>query len=264
MLHGFINVAMKRQYHIGVAPGEISDYILLCGDPARAERTSRLFDKTVFEGRNREFVTYTGTYKKMPVSVMSTGIGPDNTEIAVIEISQIVKKPVFIRIGSTGALQKNIKTGELVISTGAVRLENTSLFFVPEGYPAVADYNIIQSLILAAKKLRAPYHVGLAATAPGFYGAQCRKTSFPLRFPELIGHLRKCNILNFEMESSTLFILSSIKGFKAGAVCAVYANRPKNIFISEKEKRNAELRCIKTGLEAMRILYEKDNDRKIA
>ncbi|MDI6916885.1 MAG: nucleoside phosphorylase [Thermoplasmatales archaeon] len=255
---------VKKQYHIGVAPGEISDYILLCGDPTRVERTAKLFDKTVFEGRNREYLTFTGTYKKMPVSVMSTGIGPDNTEIAVIEISQIVKKPVFIRIGSSGALQKNIKTGELVISTGSVRLENTSLFFVTEGYPAVADYSVVESLVQAAEKLGYPYHVGLTATAPGFYGAQCRKTGFPLRVPNLIEHLRKCNVLNFEMESSTLFILSSIKGFKAGTVCAVYANRPKNIFISEKEKHNAELRCIKTGLEAMRILYEKDNDRKTA
>ena len=255
---------VKRQYHIGVAPGEISDYILLCGDPARAERTAKLFDKTVFEGRNREYLTFTGTYKKMPVSVISTGIGPDNTEIAVIEISQIVKKPTFIRIGSSGSLHKNIKLGELVISTGSVRLENTSLFFVPEGYPAVADYNVVESLVQTARRLKYSYHVGLTATAPGFYGAQCRKTGFPLIFPELIEHLRKCNVLNFEMESSTLFILSSIKGFKVGTVCAVYANRAENIFISEKEKHNAELRCIKTGLEAMRILYEKDNDRKTA
>ena len=255
---------VKKQYHIGVSPDEISDYILLCGDPARAERTAKLFDKISFERKNREFVTFTGAYKKMPLSVMSTGIGPDNTEIAVIEISQIIKKPTFIRIGSSGSLHKNIKLGELVITTGAVRLENTSLFFVPEGYPAVADYRVIQSLIIAAEKLGYPYHVGLTATAPGFYGAQCRKTSYPLRFPELIEHLRKCSVLNFEMESSTLFILSSIKGFKAGTVCAVYANRAENIFISEKEKHNAELRCIKTGLEAMRILYEKDNDRKTA
>lgn len=255
---------MKRQYHIGVGTGELTDYILLCGDPARAERTAKLFDKINFESRNREFVTYTGTYKKMPLSVMSTGIGADNTEIAVIEISQIVKKPTFIRIGSSGSLHKNIKLGELVISTGAVRLENTSLFFVPEGYPAVADYNVVESLVQAAKRLKYSYHVGLTATAPGFYGAQCRKTSYPLRFPELIGHLRKCNVLNFEMESSALFILSGIKGFKAGTVCAVYANRAENIFISEKEKHDAELRCIKTGLEAMRILYEKDNDRKTA
>lgn len=82
---------VKRQYHIGVGPGEISDYILLCGDPARAERTAKRFDKINFESRNREFVTYTGTYKKTPLSVMSTGIGADNTEISVIEISQIVK-----------------------------------------------------------------------------------------------------------------------------------------------------------------------------
>ena len=249
---------VKRQYHIDIGPGELADYILLCGDPARAERTAKLFDKTVFEGRNREYLTFTGTYKKMPVSVISTGIGPDNTEIAVIEISQIVKKPTFIRIGSSGSLHKNIKLGELVISTGSVRLENTSLFFVPEGYPAVADYNVVESLVQTARRLKYSYHVGLTATAPGFYGAQCRKTGFPLIFPKLIEHLRKCNVLNFEMESSTLFILSSIKGFKAGTVCAVYANRPKNSFISEKEKHNAELRCIKTGLEAMRILYEKE------
>ncbi|MDI6707731.1 MAG: nucleoside phosphorylase [Candidatus Thermoplasmatota archaeon] len=246
------------EYHIGLAKGEVANYILLCGAPERAERTSKLFDKVKIERRTREFLTFTGIYKKIPITVMSTGIGPDNTEIAVIEICQITKKPTFIRIGSCGALQKNIALGELVISTGAVRLENTSLFFVPEGYPAVAHYEIVNALAEAAKTFRYPYHIGLTATACGFYGAQARKVGgFPLRFPNLVKELSALKVLNFEMESSVLFTLASIRNLRAGAVCAVYAQRIKNEFINDKAKEEAELRCIKTGLKAVELLYKR-------
>ncbi len=209
--------------------------------------------------KNREFITYTGTYADIPVTIMSTGIGCDNTEIAVIELCRITKKPTFIRIGSSGALQKNIALGDLVISTGAARLENTSLFFVLEGYPAIAHYEIVNALIQAAEELQYPYHVGITATAPGFYGAQCRRIpGFPLRYPILLDELRERNVLNFEMESSTLFTLASISGIRAGTVCAVYANRVKNEFVTEKLKQDAELKCIKTGLKAIELLRDKE------
>ncbi|MBI3273324.1 MAG: nucleoside phosphorylase [Planctomycetes bacterium] len=254
-----------KQYHIGVRPGEAAPYILLCGDPARATRVSKYFDAVEYERSNREYRTYTGTYKGIPVTVMATGIGCDNTEIAVVELSQCVEQPTFVRIGSCGALKKEIKLADLVISSGAVRLENTSLYFVNEGYPAVAHYEVVLALLQAARARGLPHHLGLTATAPGFYGAQARKVpGFPPRFPDLEKDLERMNVSNFEMETSLLFTLASLRGVRAGAVCAAYANRHANTFIDTDTKDRAELSCIECGLGALEILYQMDGEKRKA
>lgn len=252
-----------RQYHINLAPGELAEYILLVGDPARAHKVSKFFDKIELKRENREFITYTGYVGDVRLSVMSTGIGTDNIEIVFIESSQITKNPTFIRVGSSGGLQEYTKCGDLVISTGSVRFENTSLYFVPEGYPAAAHFEVVQALIEAAERLNVIYHVGLTVTASGFYGAQGRHVpGFPLRFPNLTEELAQRNVLNFEMESSALFTLATLRGVRAGMVCAVYANRPRNEFISLTEKPKAEERAIKTGIEAVKILSKMDALKK--
>lgn len=243
------------QYHIGLKKGDLSRNILLCGDPGRAEKTALLFDKIYTCKKNREFITYTGQYKSIPLSVISTGIGPDNTEIALIEIAQIVDKPTLIRIGSCGGLQKSIGLGDLVISTGALRLENTSTFFVPEGYPAVAHYEVVQVLKQAVETLKLKWHLGITATAPGFYGAQGRKIKgFPLRYPDMVDYFRNIGVLNFEMETSVLLTLANMRGFRAGSICSVYADRYHYKFISPALKEKAELNCIKAGLKALELL----------
>ncbi len=248
-----------KQYHIGCGPGDVAPNILLCGDPARAHRVARYFSEAGEPITAREYVTVTGKYHGMPMTVMATGIGTDNTEIAFIELSQIVKNPTIIRIGSSGALKKGIELGELVISTGAVRLENTSTAFVVEGYPAVANHEVVLALLEAARRNRFPHHVGLTATAPGFYGAQARKVpGFPPRDPELPAKLDAMNVSNFEMEASCLFTLASLSGARAGAVCAIYANRHKNEFIDGETMDAAEKRCIETGLAAFEVLAMMD------
>lgn len=253
-----------RQYHIGLAPGEVAPYILMCGDPARAAKVAGRFDKIRCERSNREFVTYTGSYRGREVSVMGTGIGPDNMEIAVVELRQIVDSPTFLRIGSCGSLQKEIGIGELVISTGAVRLENTSTYFVPEGYPAVADYEVLLALITACSDLDVKSHVGLTASASGFYGAQGRRVpGFPPRFPGLPEELGERRVLNLEMEISALFTLAQVSGARAGAVCAVYANRPKNRFADSAQKEQGEKRAIEAGLRAVEVLARIDQWKKL-
>lgn len=254
-----------RQYHIALGPGELAESILLCGDPDRAARAAAFLDRVDLERRHREYVTFTGEWKGASVSVMSTGIGADNTEIAVIEISQICRRPTLIRIGSSGALKRQMRIGDLVISTGAVRLENTSTFFVHEGYPALADYEVLMALVAAAKGGGRRHHVGLTATAPGFYGAQCRNVDgFPLRRPGLIDELAAQGVLNYEMETSALLTLASLRGLRAGAVCAVYANRPLKRFIAEKDIPEAEAGCILTGLEAVSVLRRMDAAKRAA
>jgi len=260
-----VRTAEGRQYHLGLGPEDVAPFCLLCGDPARAEKVSKRFDAVRFTGQTREYVTFTGTYRGVPLTVLSTGIGPDNTEIAVIEYCQLVAEPTFLRIGSCGALRPAIELGDLVVSTGAVRLENTTSFFVVDGYPAVAHHGVTLALIEACEGRGLPYHLGLTACAPGFYGAQARKVpGFPVRFPDLPEQLERMNVANFEMETSALFVLSALRGVRAGCVCAVYANRHKNVFIDTGTKDRAEASCIEAGLGAILVLSRMDAARDAA
>ncbi|MFX1250267.1 MAG: nucleoside phosphorylase [Promethearchaeota archaeon] len=253
-----------RQYHIDLAPGEVAPYIIIVGDPNRATKISKLLTTIQLERKNREFWSYTGEYQGTPITVLSTGIGTDNVEIAMIELAQIVQTaPTIVRVGSCGALQDYIELGDLIVSTGAVRLENTSLFFVDSGYSAIAHYEIVLALSEACERLNFPYHQGLTASASGFYGAQGRDIpGFPLRYADLPERLRERNVLNFEMESSTLFTLGSLQNIRTGTICAVYANRFTNKFIASEQKHQAEVNVIRAGLEACKILAQMDEVKK--
>ena len=257
-----VKTAEGRQYHIGLAPGEVAPFILLCGDPARVKKAASLMDEVGKETSHREYVTVTGKYKGVPVSVMATGMGPDNTEIALVELSQVVEKPTFIRIGTSGALQEHIKIGDFVISSGGVRMENTSTYFVCEGYPAVAHHEVVLALLESASNLKLNTYLGLTATASGFYGAQGRKTPFfKPRYPNLTSELETMNVSNFEMESSTLFTMSTLAGFRSGTVCAIIAERTANRFIDKDTLARVEVECLQVGFDAVTILAKMDKLR---
>ena len=254
--------AEGRQYHINLAPGEVAPAIILVGDPNRARRVAGLFDAVELERQNREYLTFTGTHQGMRVTVMGTGMGAGSTEIAVIELCQCVEAPVMIRCGSTGGLQPDMRLGDLAISQGALRLENATLHFVEEGYPAVADPMVVMALAQAADEAGERFSVGLTATAPGFYGAQGRKIpGFPPRDPGIVDRLAAQGIRNLEMEASTLLTLATLRGFRAGAVCAVYATRCDNRFIDPETKDRAELACVKAGLRALHLVASMERRR---
>jgi uridine phosphorylase len=164
------------------------------------------------------------------------------------------KKAIFIRVGSCGSLQKFIKLGDVIISTASVRLENTSLFYVPVGYPAVADYTVVNALVKTAEKFRYRHHVGMTATTSSFYGAQCRNVGFILKFPKLIEELSEIGVLNLEMETSALFTFCSLQNIRAGAICAVYTDRIHDSVIEPIDKEKVDDVCIKTALNALKIL----------
>lgn len=257
----------KRQYHIGLGPGEVANTVILVGDPKRAEKVAKYFNTIRISKSNREFITFTGTYKNYPLTVMSTGIGCSNIEIAVMELSRIFEEndeiPILLRIGSSGSLQSEIEVGDLVISTAAVRLEDTSTNFVDMSYPAIANFEVITALISSAERKKIPYHVGITATTSGFYGAQGRVLeNFPIKDLNLPDRLSKLNVLNFEMESSTLFTLASLAKYKAGTLCAVYANRASKMFITDDKKHQAEQKAIECGLEAIVILKNMEKEKK--
>jgi uridine phosphorylase len=257
--------AGERQYHIGLGPGELADYILLPGDQDRVERVASRFDSVERTHRHREFASATGTYRGLRVSCVSTGIGTDNVEIVIAEVLAIVERPTFIRIGSCGALQPGMELGDLVISTGSVRLETTTNWFVHEGYPAVANYEAVLALVEAAEGLGHRHHLGITATAPGFYGAQGRPIpQLPIRYPDLADEMARQGVLNFEMEASAVLVLAGLGGCRAGVVCAVYANRRTGAFVEGDSKTRAEAAAIETGLESLRILAAIDRQKSKA
>ncbi|HET6380874.1 MAG TPA: nucleoside phosphorylase [candidate division Zixibacteria bacterium] len=252
----------NRQYHIALERGELAEYILLVGDPGRVAKVAQRWDNVELERSNREITTATGSYRGMRISAMSTGMGTDNVEIVFAEVTEITDRPTFIRVGSSGALQPEIRLGDLIISTGAVRLENTSDYYVHPGYPAIAHREVVWALEAACRELGYPYHVGLTATASGFYAPQGRAMrTLPVRYPELAEELRRQRVANLEMESSTLFVLAGLAGLRAGTICAAYAQRVDGTFVEGAAKEAAEARCIDAGLAGIHLLWTQDQQQ---
>jgi uridine phosphorylase len=155
--------------------------------------------------------------------------------------------------------------GDLVITTGAVRLETTTSWYVHDGYPAVADYEAVTALIEAAERLGHRYHVGVTATAPGFYGSQGRPIpQLPIRYPDLAEDMMRQRVMNFEMEASALLVFASLAGCRAGVVCTVFANRTTGEFIGGAMKDAAEAACVDTGLESVLVLAQIDAQKRTA
>jgi uridine phosphorylase len=249
-----------RQYHIDLERGEVAEYVLLVGDPGRVAKVASRWDAVELERSNREITTATGTFGGMRLTCMSTGMGTDNVEIVLAEVMEITDAATFIRIGSSGALQPEIGLGDLIVSTGAVRLENTTDFYVHPGFPAVAHRDVVWALESACREQGVTYHVGLTATASGFYAPQGRAMrTLPVRYPELAEELRLQRVANLEMESSALFVLAHLAGLRSGTVCAAYAQRTDGTFLEGAAKEAAEALCIDVGLAGIHLLWQVDS-----
>jgi uridine phosphorylase len=254
--------AQGRFYHLDCAPGELAPYILTCGDPFRAQRLARLLDRVEMRRKNREFLTYTGSYKNIPVSVMATGIGAPATAIAIVEAANCVNPVTFIRLGTCGALQRNIEVGDLVITESAWCREGTVASYIPEGIVPHADPGIVVALTEAAEALQTPYHVGLTCTTADFYAGQGRAApGFPAPAPECLPALVKSGVLNLEMEMAVYLALAAISTYRirAGGACLVLNNRQKETgFPSARDRRRGEKNLIEVGLRALEILAQQD------
>ena len=157
------------QYHIGLKQGDVGKYVILPGDPKRCAKIAALFDDARLVADHREFTTYTGYLDGEKVSVTSTGIGGPSAAIAMEELVRCGAE-VFIRVGTCGGIQTDVKSGDLVIATGAIRMEGTSREYAPIEFPAVADYHIVQKLEMAAKANGYPCHIGVVQCKDSFYG----------------------------------------------------------------------------------------------
>lgn len=242
------------QYHIGLKEGDVGEYVILPGDPKRCEKIAKYFDDAKLVADRREFTTYTGYLNGVKVSVTSTGIGGPSASIAMEELVKVGAK-YFIRVGTCGGMDLDVKSGDLVIATGAIRMEGTSKEYAPIEFPAVANYDIVTALINSAKKLNLPYHVGVVECKDSFYG-QHSPELMPVNY-ELQNKWNawlKLGCLASEMESAALFIVASYLKVKVGSIFLVVANQ-------EREKRGLENPvahdtelAIKTAVEAIKNL----------
>ncbi|EMA49207.1 MULTISPECIES: nucleoside phosphorylase [Halococcus] len=238
------------QYHLGVGEDDVADTVLLPGDPERIPKITGVWDDAAIVAEHREYRTATGEHRGTPISTTSTGIGSPSAAIAVEELAR-VGVDTFLRVGSCGAIQPEMEVGDLVITSGAVRQEGTSEEYVREDYPAAADDRVVAALVAAAERLDYDYHVGVTASTDSFYAGQGRPGFEGFEAAgsdELVENLQEANVLNIEMEASTICTLANLYGLRAGAVCTVYANRVTGEFRTEGETRAAETASLACAL----------------
>ena len=260
-----------RIYHLDLLPEDIGDNIILVGDQERVPTISKYFDRIELKRSKREFVTHTGLLNNKRVSVISTGIGCDNIDIVVNELDALVnidfeKKVVkkdhktlsIIRIGTCGALQKEIPVDQFVLSTYGLGFDGLLAFYNPiyeddekalqkaflQQIPWPKDANqpyFVRGSKILSEKIGKGMHHGITATANGFYGPQGRSLRLKTKLPDMNKFLNRFDyknqkILNFEMETSALYGLSTMLGHHACTVCAVIGNRFSNTFSKDYKK----------------------------
>ena len=247
-----------KLYHIQVAPGEVGRYVILPGDPKRCEKIAQYFDNPVLIADNREYVTYTGTLDGVKVSVTSTGIGGPSAAIAMEELKRC-GADTFLRVGTCGGMQLEVKGGDLVIATGAIRAEGTSKEYAPIEYPAVADFDIALAMRQAAVSLGFTAHLGVVQCKDSFYG-QHEPEVKPVSY-ELLNKWEawiRCGCLASEMESAALFVVGSCLKVRVGTVLLTIANQERAKAGLENEQVHDTSGAIRTAVEAIRLLIKQD------
>ncbi len=238
--------------HIRCKQGEIAPYVLIPGDPGRVKRIVEQMDSAELLAENREYIVYTGSYKDVPITVCSSGIGGPAASIAFEELIELGAK-VFIRVGSAGGRQKTTPIGTPVVITAAYRGEGTSKAYLPPEFPAVADLDVTNALVQALKEAGTDYQVGVGFTRDAYY----------VQNQELNQLLTDCDVKAAEQEAAVLFIVGSVRHVKTGAVVSTDSNiwletQPS---LAEKEERFllGEKKAIMAALEATVILYRNNS-----
>lgn len=261
---------MSEQYHLKIKEGDVAPYVLLPGDPARVKLVANYWDEAKLIVSNREYTTYTGVYKGVPISCTSTGIGCPSTSIAMEELARC-GATTFIRIGTCGTFQDYVKNGDMAIFDSAVRLDGASHLYAPPEFPAVASHDVVAACNEAVKALGLPGHVGTTRSADTFYAGHAKPgSSFANYWQSSWAHhfedLKRLHVIAAEMEASVIFVLARVWGLRAGGLSVVMDNicevagdsgqfDPQGaIDHSESYIENLAL----AGCEAIRILYEKD------
>lgn len=250
-----------KQYHIQVGEGDVGKYVIMPGDPKRCAKIAKYFDDAKLMADSREYVTYTGYLDGVKVSVTSTGIGGPSASIAMEELV-MSGADTFIRIGTCGGMQTDVMSGDVVIASGAIRMEGTSREYAPIEFPAVADIRIVNALTDAAGKLGVNYHVGVVQCKDSFYGQHSPEIK-PVSY-ELLNKWeawKRLGCLASEMESAALFVVASSLRVRVGSCFLVVANQER-----EKEGlpnpvvHDTDM-AVRVAVEALRTLIREDRNR---
>lgn len=248
------------QYHVDLKAGDVGKYVILPGDPKRCKMIAQYFDNAELVADKREYTTYTGYLNGVKVSVTSTGIGGPSASIALEELVKVGAEK-FIRVGTCGGIDVDVKGGDLVIATGAVRMEGTSKEYAPIEFPAVADLEIVNALVQAGKNLNEECHVGIVQCKDSFYGQHSPEKS-PVSY-ELINKWEAWKRLGCkasEMESAALFVVASALKVKVGSIFLTVANQEREKLGLENPVIHDTDKAIKTAIEALKIIIEQDKN----
>ena len=247
-----------KQYHIGVGPDDIGKYVIMPGDPKRCALIAKYFDNAVQTGDNREYVTYTGYLDGVKVSVTSTGIGGPSASIAMEELVANGAH-TFIRIGTCGGMQLDVKGGDVVVATGAIRAEGTTREYAPIEFPAVPTLKVVNALVSACDKLGVDHHEGVVQCKDAFYG-QHRPETLP-NGAELLRKWDawlKLGTVASEMESAALFVVAAYLHVRVGSCFLVVANQERAAAgLDNPQVHDTDL-AVRVAVEAIRELIAED------
>lgn len=253
-----MNDVSEKQYHIGLSHEDGAKYAIIPGDPGRVPMIAEYLDNAEAVCSNREFNTYAGTLEGERVLVTSTGIGGPSAAICIEELAN-VGVDTIIRVGTCGGMAAKVAAGDVVIASGAIRMDGTSKEYMPIEFPAVADIDVTCALRQAAVELGAVSHTGVVHCKDSFYGQQAPRTMGTA--DELLYKWDawiKAGALASEMESSTLFVVSALRGIRSGAVFSCVWNQMTAGEAMPKDRVTDTTIAIKVAVEAMRSLIRKD------
>jgi uridine phosphorylase len=250
---------MAETFHLRLNEADVDGATLaiIPGDPERVRRIAELLDEPQALASHREFTSWLGRLGGKPVVVCSTGIGGPSVSIAVEELAQLGVR-TFLRVGTTGGIQPNVNPGDIIVTTAAVRLDGASLHFAPMEFPAVASHSCTTALVDAATSTGATVHVGVTASSDTFYPGQERYDTTTGRvvdrFRGSLGEWQSMGVLNYEMESATLFTMCASSGWRAGCVAGVLVNRTQQETPDAAVIAAAETGAVRIVVEAARRL----------
>ncbi len=255
------NTQRTLQFHLQLPQGAVGRYVILPGDPGRCQAIAQRFDNPTFLHSNREFTTWTGTLLGEQVSVVSTGIGGPSAAIALEELAQI-GADTFIRVGTCGGIALKVKSNDLVIATGAIRMEGTSREYAPIEYPAVPDFRILSALAESAAALGKTWHAGVVQCKDSFYGQHS-----PHRMPVSYAlqakweAWKRLGVLASEMESAALFVAADTLGVRCGSVFHVIWNQERQAAGLDQEESENTASAIDVAIEALKRLIAADKEK---
>ena len=249
------------QFHIRCNPGDVGKYVFLPGDPGRCEAIAKHFDNPVHVGMNREYNIYTGTLLGEKVSVCSTGIGGPSAAIAMEELAAI-GADTFIRVGTCGGIALDVLPGDVVVATGAIRFEHTSMEYAPIEFPAVSDFGIAAALKQAGEVLGYRIHTGVVQCKDAFYGQHAPERS-PVYYElqQKWESWKRLGVKASEMESAALFVVAAALGVRCGSCFHAVWNQEREKLGMAMPMTEDTSGAIKVGIEAMKLLIAADQKK---